>query len=311
MKGVEKRDTRFLFSEIRSAPRPHLKANSTRATLLFRNNGNVKLTATGNWHKCRPRLALFIHGKTFSSACVFSSLPLPFSLFLFFCPYHPLFIFLLLFPPLLPPSSSSLTALFHLCRVESCVFPLSPLQSSWFVRSLLLLSCLNSFCLLSPPFLLSPFILCFSPPFSFCFQRSLCSSASSPPLIRSLSLSLNRPPTHHAVSFLLSPLFLSLFSLFFFFSVCARSCVHASSMHFACKPLSLPQAVIIAGVLEAGLPSASRVDSPCLWLNVDSDTRSYSWKKNLEVKDGCVREFLTRWLQRWSSTTHVTESFNN
>lgn len=48
VKGVEKRDTRFLFSEIRSAPRPHLKANSTRATLLFRNNGNVKLTATGN-----------------------------------------------------------------------------------------------------------------------------------------------------------------------------------------------------------------------------------------------------------------------
>lgn len=35
VKGVEKRDTRFLFSEIRSAPRPHLKANSTRATLLF------------------------------------------------------------------------------------------------------------------------------------------------------------------------------------------------------------------------------------------------------------------------------------
>lgn len=309
MKGVEKRDTRFLFSEIRSAPRPHLKANSTRATLLFRNNGNVKLTATGNWHKCRPRLALFIHGKTFSSACVFSSLPLPFSLFLFFCPYHPLFIFLLLFPLLLPPSSSSLTALFHLCRVESCVFPLSPLQSSWFVRSLLLLSCLNSFCLLSPPFLLSPFILCFSPPFSFCFQRSLCSSA--PPFF-ALFLCLSTVHLHTMpFRFSCSRSFLSLFSLFFFFSVCARSCVHASSMHFARKPLSLPQAVIIAGVLEAGLPSASRVDSPCLWLSVDSDTRSYSWKKNLEVKDGCVRESLTRWLQRWSSTTHVTKSFNN
>lgn len=222
MKGVEKRDTRFLFSEIRSAPRPHLKANSTRATLLFRNNGNVKLTATGNWHKCGPRLALFIHGKTFSSACVFSSLPLPFSLFLFFCPYHPLFIFLLLFPPLLPPSSSSLTALFHLCRVESCVFPLSPLQSSWFVRSLLLLSCLNSFCLLSPPFLLSPFILCFSPPFSFCFQRSLCSSASSPPPPYSLSFSVSQPSTYTPCRFVsLVPAFsFSFFSFLLFFCLC-------------------------------------------------------------------------------------------
>lgn len=239
MKGVEKRDTRFLFSEIRSAPRPHLKANSTRATLLFRNNGNVKLTATGNWHKCRPRLALFIHGKTFSSACVFSSLPLPFSLFLFFCPYHPLFIFLLLFPLLLPSSSSSLTALFHLCRVESCVFPLSPLQSSWFVRSLLLLSCLNSFCLLSPPFLLSPFILCFSPPFSFCFQRSLCSSA--PPLFRSLSLSLNRPPTHHAVSFLLFPLFsFSFFSFLLFFCLCTL--VRAREFDALCAQTALSPA---------------------------------------------------------------------
>lgn len=309
MKGVEKRDTRFLFSEIRSAPRPHLKANSTRATLLFRNNGNVKLTATGNWHKCRPRLALFIHGKTFSSACVFSSLPLPFSLFLFFCPYHPLFIFLLLFPLLLPPSSSSLTALFHLCRVESCVFPLSPLQSSWFVRSLLLLSCLNSFCLLSPPFLLSPFILCFSPPFSFCFQRSLCSSAPPP---FSLSFSVSQPSTYTPCRFVsLVPALFFLFFLFssFFLSVHARACTRVRCTLRANR--SLPQAVIIAGVLEAGLPSASRVDSPCLWLSVDSDTRSYSWKKNLEVKDGCVRESLTRWLQRWSSTTHVTKSFNN
>lgn len=240
MKGVEKRDTRFLFSEIRSAPRPHLKANSTRATLLFRNNGNVKLTATGNWHKCRPRLALFIHGKTFSSACVFSSLPLPFSLFLFFCPYHPLFIFLLLFPPLLPPSSSSLTALFHLCRVESCVFPLSPLQSSWFVRSLLLLSCLNSFCLLSPPFLLSPFILCFSPPFSFCFQRSLCSSASSPPPLFAFFLCLSTVHLHTMPFRFSCPRFFFLFFLFssFFLSVHARACTRVRCTLRANRSLS-------------------------------------------------------------------------
>lgn len=207
--------------------------------------------------------------------------------------------------PPLPPWQPSFT-----CAESSLAFSLSPLSSrvGSFVRS------------------------CFSPAwilFVFCLPLffSLHSSFVSPRPSRSVSSvpCVPLPPPFFALFLCLSTVhlhtmpfrfscsrsFLSLFSLFFFFSVCARSCVHASSMHFARKPLSLPQAVIIAGVLEAGLPSASRVDSPCLWLSVDSDTRSYSWKKNLEVKDGCVRESLTRWLQRWSSTTHVTKSFNN
>lgn len=175
--------------------------------------------------------------KNFFQCLCFFLTPSPFSLFLFFCPYHPLFIFLLLFPPLLPPSSSSLTALFHLCRVESCVFPLSSLQPSWFVRSLLLLSCLNSFCLLSPPFLLSSFILCFSPPFSFCFQRSLCSSA--PPF--SLSFSVPQPSTYTPCRFVsLVPALFFLFFLFssFFLSVHARACTRVRCTLRANRSLS-------------------------------------------------------------------------
>lgn len=239
MKGVEKRDTRFLFSEIRSAPRPHLKANSTRATLLFRNNGNVKLTATGNWHKCRPRLALFIHGKTFSSACVFSSLPLPFSLFLFFCPYHPLFIFLLLFPPLLPPSSSSLTALFHLCRVESCVF-LSPLSSrvGSFVRScfspawILFVFCLPLFFSLHSSFV--------SPRPSRSVSSVPCVPLPPPPPLFALFLCLSTVHLHTMPFRFSCPRFFFLFFLFssFFLSVHARACTRVRCTLRANRSLS-------------------------------------------------------------------------
>ena len=209
---------------------------------FFRNNGNVKLTATGNWHKCRPRLALFIRGKLFPVP-VFS--PLSLSFFLFFCSYHPLFIFLLPLPSPLAASSSSLTTLFHLqSRVLhfSSLLPLRPSRFvRSFVRSFVLLSCLNSFCLLSPPFLLSPFILCLSLAFSFCSQRSLCPSLC-------LSVSVFLSPVHlHTVpaTFLLFPLFSSSFFfplVSFLFPVCARSCVHVSSMHFARETLPPPPA---------------------------------------------------------------------
>lgn len=238
MKGVEKRDTRFLFSEIRSAPRPHLKANSTRATLLFRNNGNVKLTATGNWHKCRPRLALFIHGKTFSSACVFSSLPLPFlSSSSFVRTTHSSFSYCSSLPsflPPLPPWQPPFT-----CAESSLAFSLSPLSSR--VRSFVR-SCF------SPAWIL--FVFCL--PLFFSLHSSFVSprpsrSVSSvpcvplPPLFRYLSLSLNRPPTHHAVSFLLSPLFsFSFFSFLLFFCLCTL--VRAREFDALCAQTALSPA---------------------------------------------------------------------
>lgn len=64
---------------IRSTPRPHLKANSTRPALLFTNNGNVKLTARPaiDTSASRDSLFFFLTVENFPQR-------------LFFSPVHPL-----------------------------------------------------------------------------------------------------------------------------------------------------------------------------------------------------------------------------
>lgn len=75
-----------LRSRIRSAHRPHLKANSTRPAFLFTNNENVKLTARPAIDTSASRDSLsFQSWKTFPSACFSPIYPLP-SFAVSFCP---------------------------------------------------------------------------------------------------------------------------------------------------------------------------------------------------------------------------------
>lgn len=148
-------------------------------------------------------------------------------------PSPPPFLLFLLDSPLSPVQSRVL-------RFPSLPSPVE-LVRSFAPASLLLeffLSFVSPFSSLSIHPLFLPALLVLFP----AFPVFLC-----PPLFRSLSLSLNRPPTHHAVSFLLFPLFsFSFFSFLLFFCLCTL--VRAREFDALCAQTALSRKPLLSQV---------------------------------------------------------------